>query len=124
MHALISTFVLQPQLFVNYKLKSVAHMNGRTLTYKFLTTIIDDLHSFVITMPTWHRIAVFRDDVVFVVFLIQRYLYRIDYSRANEYGQGGNPEADQVDEFDEDEDEQPGAPTQAIEEVKESKKTQ
>lgn len=28
-----------------------------------------------------------RDDVVFLVLLYQRWIYRIDYSRVNEYGQ-------------------------------------
>ncbi|ORZ40862.1 cleft lip and palate transmembrane protein 1-domain-containing protein [Catenaria anguillulae PL171] len=92
-----------PQLFINYRLKSVAHMNGRTMTYKFLTTIVDDLFAFAVKMPTLQRIAVFRDDVVFVIFLIQRYLYRVDHTRVNEYGQGGDG-AQQTDE-EEDEDE-------------------
>ena len=38
----------------------------RTLTYKFLNTIVDDFFSFVISMPLLHRLACFRDDVVFV----------------------------------------------------------
>ena len=33
------------------------------------------------------RLACFRDDVVFVVLLYQRWIYRVDYSRVNEYGQ-------------------------------------
>ena len=32
-------------------------------------------------------LACFRDDAVFVVLLYQRWIYRIDYSRVNEYGQ-------------------------------------
>jgi hypothetical protein len=50
-----------PQLFINYKLKSVAHMPWRQMTYKFLNTIIDDLFAFVIKMPMLHRLSVFRD---------------------------------------------------------------
>lgn len=50
-----------PQLFINYKLKSVAHLPWRQMTYKFLNTIIDDLFAFVIKMPTLHRLSVFRD---------------------------------------------------------------
>jgi hypothetical protein len=50
-----------PQLFINYKLQSVAHMPWRQMTYKFLNTIIDDLFAFVIKMPMLHRISVFRD---------------------------------------------------------------
>lgn len=44
----------------------------RMLTYKFLSTIIDDLFAFIIKMPTLHRIACFRDDVIFVIFLYQK----------------------------------------------------
>jgi hypothetical protein len=38
-------------------------------------------------MPWLHRLACFRDDVVFLILLYQRWIYRIDYSRVNEYGQ-------------------------------------
>jgi hypothetical protein len=56
-------------------------------------------------MPTLHRLACFRDDVVFLIFLyqasvpflmllthiydtvFQRWIYRIDPKRVNEYGQ-------------------------------------
>lgn len=41
------------------------------MAYKFLGTIIDDLASFAIKQPLLHRIACFRDDVVFVVLLYQ-----------------------------------------------------
>ncbi|KAI9222053.1 cleft lip and palate transmembrane protein 1-domain-containing protein [Blastocladiella britannica] len=91
-----------PQLFLNYRMKSVAHMNGRVLTYKFLTTIVDDLFVFVIRMPTLQRLAAFRDDVVFIVFVIQRYLYQVDHTRVNEYGQGGAEKSDDDDEEDDD----------------------
>lgn len=30
--------------------------------------------------------AVFRDDVVFLVYLYQRWIYRVDKKRANEFG--------------------------------------
>ena len=36
-------------------------------------TFIDDVFVFVITMPTSQRIAVFRDDLVFLVYLYQRW---------------------------------------------------
>lgn len=34
-------------------------------------TFIDDLFAFVITMPTLHRLSVFRDDLIFLIFLYQ-----------------------------------------------------
>merc|ERR1719336_1920238 len=75
-----------PQLYLNYKLKSVAHLPWRMLTYKFLNTIIDDLFAFLITMPTLHRISCFRDDVVFLIFLYQKWIYVTDMTRPNEFG--------------------------------------
>nr|XP_028698473.1 cleft lip and palate transmembrane protein 1-like protein isoform X1 [Macaca mulatta] len=90
-----------PQLFVNYKvrwcvlpaarppspvlpaadlclsllfqLKSVAHLPWKAFTYKAFNTFIDDVFAFIITMPTSHRLACFRDDVVFLVYLYQRW---------------------------------------------------
>lgn len=70
-----------PQLFVNYKLKSVAHLPWRTFMYKAFNTFIDDVFAFIITMPTAHRIACFRDDAVFLIYLYQRWLYPVDKSR-------------------------------------------
>ncbi|KAG6628195.1 cleft lip and palate transmembrane protein 1 homolog [Carya illinoinensis] len=83
-----------PQLFINYKLKSVAHLPWRQMTYKFLNTIIDDLFAFVIKMPTLHRLSVFRDDVIFLIYVYQRWIYPVDKKRVNEFGFGG--EDDQV----------------------------
>ncbi|KAF9385406.1 hypothetical protein CPC16_007999 [Podila verticillata] len=83
---------MTPQLFINYKLKSVAHMPFRTMMYKSLNTFIDDLFSFIIKMPMLHRLACLRDDVVFFIYLYQRYIYRTDHSRANEFGQVGESE--------------------------------
>ncbi|KAG1763582.1 cleft lip and palate associated transmembrane protein [Suillus placidus] len=78
---------LIPQLIINYKLKSVAHMPMKAMIYKTLSTVVDDLFAFCIKMPMLHRLACFRDDVVFLVFLYQRWIYRIDPKRVNEYGQ-------------------------------------
>ncbi|CAA3006888.1 CLPTM1-like membrane cnrB [Olea europaea subsp. europaea] len=75
-----------PQLFINYKLKSVAHLPWRQMTYKFLNTIIDDLFAFVIKMPTLHRLSVFRDDLIFLIYLYQRWVYPVDKKRVNEFG--------------------------------------
>jgi hypothetical protein len=145
--------MMTPQLFINYKLKSVAHLPWRMLTYKVpsaflifirslsrvsvpaytlqaLNTFIDDLFAFIIKMPTLHRLACFRDgkravfvlsiflfcgrgryfwdgcfffwrrglfsklftliltygvDVVFFIYLYQRWCYRVDMTRTNEF---------------------------------------
>ena len=47
------------------------------------TLFIDDLFAFIITMPTAHRVACFRDDVVFLIYLYQRYLYPVDPNRVD-----------------------------------------
>jgi len=43
-------------------------------------------------MPTLHRLATLRDDVIFFIWLYQKYKYRVDYTRVNEFGQGGESE--------------------------------
>ena len=62
-------------------------MPWRVMSYKFINTFIDDLFAFVVPMPTMHRLACFRDDIIFFVFLYQRYLYPVDKTRRNEFGQ-------------------------------------
>ncbi|CCW60470.1 unnamed protein product [Phytomonas sp. EM1] len=72
---------MTPQIFVNYKLKSVGQLPWRTFVYKALNTVIDDFFAFIITMPWLHRLACFRDDVVFAILLYQRWIYPVDSSR-------------------------------------------
>lgn len=100
--------MMTPQLFINYKMKSVAHLPWRQMTYKFLNTFIDDIFAFVIKMPTLYRLSVFRwdfycnysshahtywyifrDDIVFFIFLYQRWIYKVDKKRVNEFGFSG-----------------------------------
>uniref|UniRef100_A0A8C7R639 CLPTM1 regulator of GABA type A receptor forward trafficking n=1 Tax=Oncorhynchus mykiss TaxID=8022 RepID=A0A8C7R639_ONCMY len=80
---------MTPQLFINYKMKSVAHLPWRMLTYKALNTFIDDLFAFVIKMPMMYRIGCLRDDVVFFVYLYQHWIYRVDPNRMKEFGTSG-----------------------------------
>ena len=61
------------------------------MTYKFLNTIVDDLFAFVIKMPWLHRLSVFRDDLVFLVYIYQRWAYRVDKRRPNEFGYAALP---------------------------------
>ncbi|KAL5267468.1 hypothetical protein ACHWQZ_G004485 [Mnemiopsis leidyi] len=81
--------MMTPQLFINYKMKSVAHLPWRMLTYKALNTFIDDLFAFVIKMPTLYRLGCFRDDIIFFIYLYQRWVYREDPNRVNEFGSSG-----------------------------------
>jgi hypothetical protein len=43
---------LVPQLIINWKLKSVAHMPMKSMVYKSLSTVIDDLFAYV-----WPRLV-------------------------------------------------------------------
>jgi Cleft lip and palate transmembrane protein 1 (CLPTM1) len=90
--------MMLPQVLINYRLKSVAHMPMKAFAFKFLNTIIDDLFSFIIKMPWLHRLACFRDDVVFVIFLYQMYIYPVDKTRVNEFGQRGEESTEAVPE--------------------------
>ena len=58
----------------------------RGLDNDALLQIVDDLFAFVIKMPTLHRLSVFRDDLVFLVYIYQRWAYKVDKRRANEFG--------------------------------------
>lgn len=104
-----------PQIFVNYKMKSVAHLPWRALTYKILSTFVDDLFAWIINgkslllrglidadslcvAPLIHKLATLRDDVVFFVYLYQRWVYRVDKSRINEFGQRGSDHDDQIED--------------------------
>jgi len=90
-------FVLMtPQLFLNYKLKSVAHLPWRVLGYRFVNTFIDDLFAFIIRMPTMARMSCFRDDIVFIIYLYQRYLYPVDQSRPVEGGGDSSTETSET----------------------------
>lgn len=85
-----------PQIFINYKLKSVAHMPMKAMMYKTLNTVIDDLFSFIIKMPWLHRLACFRDDIVFLILLYQRWIYPVDKKRVNEFGQAFDENGQEV----------------------------
>ena len=68
--------LLTPQIYLNYKLKSVEHLPMKAMTYKFLNTIIDDLYAFAVKSPLLYRIFCFRDDVIFVIYIYQIFKYR------------------------------------------------
>lgn len=87
-------FVLMtPQIFINYKHKSVAYLPWKKFIYRALTTFIDDLFAMIIRMPTMHRLSCFRDDVVFIIYLYQRHCYPVDKNRLfDEDGYALSPE--------------------------------
>jgi hypothetical protein len=95
-----------PQLYINFKLKTVAGMSGPVLAYKFVNTFIDDLFAFVMKMPLLHRIACFRDDIVFVVWLWQRKIYPEDPNRVNEFGESFDETGNRIESQKKDEEEE------------------
>ena len=58
-------------------------MPWRVMAYKGFNTFIDDAFAMMVAMPTVHRIACLRDDLVFFIFLYQRW---VDYGQGQ--GQG------------------------------------
>ena len=90
--------MLTPQLFLNHKLKSVAHLPWKYLVFRFVNTFIDDLFAFIIRMPLLARLGCFRDDVVFFIYLYQRWIYEVDMSRPMDGAGTGGAAIDRKDE--------------------------
>jgi len=76
--------LMTPQVFLNYKLKSVSHLAWDALIYRAFNTFIDDWFAFVMPLPNMHRIMTLRDDVVFIVFMVQRYIYPVRPAEADD----------------------------------------
>lgn len=53
--------MMMPQLYINHELKSVDHLPWRTFVYRFISTIIDDIFVFMVTVPTIQICLSFRD---------------------------------------------------------------
>jgi len=82
---------MTPQLWVNYRLKSVRALPWKHLVYRSINTFIDDIFAFVIRMPLLHRISVFRDDLIFFFYIGQRCMYPVSGERpAEETDEEGN----------------------------------
>ncbi|KAI4838492.1 CLPTM1 domain-containing protein [Plasmodium brasilianum] len=73
--------MMTPQLYINYKLKSVEHLPWKALIYKSLNTFIDDIAFFLIDMPWMHKLSCFRDDIIFLCYIYQRCIYKVDKNR-------------------------------------------
>lgn len=69
--------------------------------------------AFVIKMPLMHRLACLRDDVIFLIFCYQKYKYRVDYTRVNEFGQCEEPTGEMLEEIKEEKDEGVKVPLQS-----------
>ena len=114
---------MTPQLYINYRLKSVAHLPWKAFMYKAFNTFIDDVFAFAIAMPTIHRLACLRDDLVFFVYLYQRWLYPVDKKRVNEFGRAyetdeNGEEKKEIGEEEETAEDNPPEPNKGSEEKK------
>ena len=75
---MLGFITMTPQLFINYKMKSVAHLPWRMLTYKALNTFIDDLFAFVIKMPMMYRIGCLRDGLYSLIYMYFTRLKKVE----------------------------------------------
>ncbi|KAF7665176.1 hypothetical protein LDENG_00152040 [Lucifuga dentata] len=72
---------MAPQLFINYKLKSVGHLQGTVLMYRGGNTLISDLcycASYLSSSGSFsssHQLSCFRDELSFLLYLYQRRRY-------------------------------------------------
>jgi hypothetical protein len=89
---------LVPQIYINYKLKSVAHLPMRAFMYKIFNTFVDDIFAFIVQMPLKHKIMTLRDDAIFLVFVYQWWIYPADKSRPNEFGFQYDDDGDKLEE--------------------------
>jgi hypothetical protein len=80
----LNTFI-DGKLPVSYLLTvSSMHSHHSDHFHTMLSFVHVDLFAFIIKMPTMHRLSVFRDDIVFVIYLYQRWIYRVDETRPSE----------------------------------------
>jgi hypothetical protein len=83
MFILVFGFVMMtPQLYINYKLKSVDHLPWKTLIYRFIYTIIDDIFVFMIDLPWLQRMFSFRDGKFFI-YIYRCYFYMLFNTKKN-----------------------------------------
>jgi hypothetical protein len=85
-----------PQLYINYKLHSVAHLPIHGLFYKLFQTIIDDIFALLVKMPWKHKLMTLRDDVIFIFFIYQWVVYPSDPERVNEFGYQYRQQTEQI----------------------------
>uniref|UniRef100_A0A674EN30 Lipid scramblase CLPTM1L n=1 Tax=Salmo trutta TaxID=8032 RepID=A0A674EN30_SALTR len=77
---------MAPQLFINFKLKSVGHLQWNVLMYKAVNTFVNDAFTCVFSTHPSHQLGCFRDEILFLLYLYQRRLYSTNKTRCREYG--------------------------------------
>lgn len=77
---------MTPQIYVNWKLKSVTHLTGNMMVYKIFNTFVDDAFAWLVDSPVKWKVMCLRDDVIFGVLCYQKWVYKTDYGRENDFG--------------------------------------
>lgn len=77
---------LLPQLYLNYRLKSVAYLPQKVFLYKIFLTFVDDITAYLLEYPWKHRLLTMMDDIIFFGFIIQWFIYPSCKNRKNEFG--------------------------------------
>ncbi|XP_034031112.1 cleft lip and palate transmembrane protein 1-like protein [Thalassophryne amazonica] len=78
---------MAPQLFINHKLKSVAHLQGAALMYRGVNTLISDLCSCASffsssgSISSSHQLSCFRDELLFLIYVCQSRCYLLKARR-------------------------------------------
>ncbi|KAL0985284.1 hypothetical protein UPYG_G00154990 [Umbra pygmaea] len=74
-----------PQVFINFKLRSVGHLKWNVLMYKAVNTFLNDAFACIFNTHPCHQLTCFRDDIFFIIYLYQKRLYSKTKSRGCEY---------------------------------------
>ncbi|XP_067094325.1 lipid scramblase CLPTM1L-like isoform X2 [Osmerus mordax] len=76
---------MTPQLFINYKMRSVAHMEGNVLVYRGLSTLVNDVFSSLFSGHSSLQLSCFRDELLLFIYLYQRRRYAVSKTSGQEY---------------------------------------
>ncbi|XP_046887009.1 cleft lip and palate transmembrane protein 1-like protein [Hypomesus transpacificus] len=76
---------MTPQLFINYKTRSVAHMQGNVLVYRGLSTLVNDVFSSLFSGHSSLQLSCFRDELLLYIYLYQRRRYAVSKTSGQEY---------------------------------------
>ena len=71
---------------------STIYLRACSFRRSLVQLVLTRVCSFCIKMPFLHRLATLRDDVIFFVYIYQAWAYKVDHTRVNEFGQGGDDE--------------------------------
>ena len=71
------------EIYANYKVKSVGYFPMSVFFYRLVEVLIDEAIATVLNLPTIFCISCYRNDVVFLLYMIQRWMYRVDPNRSD-----------------------------------------